>query len=153
MFDKNLHCNYNGYNRRKQMKQNEQFSVAVHSLLYLAHEKDNYCSSTSIAESVNTNAVVIRRILSDLQNAGLVQIKRGSAGAKLLKSANKITLYDVYKAVGLQSNIGLHKTVNTTCPIGAKINGYLQGVLQELDQNTKDTLNNTTIAQILQELS
>ena len=134
------------------MKNNEQFSVAVHILLYLAHFKNEYSPSCDIAESVNTNAVVIRRILGHLQKAGLVEIKRGSAGAKLKVSASDITLFNVYNAVGMQNPLALHDAVNTKCVIGATINEYLTRVKQEMDQSIRQTLNKTTIAQLLNKL-
>lgn len=57
-------------------------------------------SSSELSHGVNTNPVVIRRILSDLQKAGLISTSAGKAGgAKLAKKANAISLLDVYSAV------------------------------------------------------
>ncbi|RPK06840.1 hypothetical protein BSBH6_00463 [Bacillus subtilis] len=51
-----------------------------------------------MADSVNTNPVIIRQISRLLKKAGLLEVKRGSGGAYLLKSADAISLYDIYKA-------------------------------------------------------
>jgi Rrf2 family protein len=50
--------------------------------------------------SLNTNPVVVRRILSELQKAGLLETEAGrSGGARLARKADTISLYDVYAAV------------------------------------------------------
>ena len=48
-----------------------------------------------MAESVNTNPVVIRKIMSYLKQAGFVYVNRGPGGAGLLKDLHEITLLDV----------------------------------------------------------
>jgi len=59
------------------------FSVAIHILSLLEISKDEICTSEYIAGSVNTNPVVIRRIMGMLSKAGLVEVRTGVAGAKL----------------------------------------------------------------------
>ena len=53
------------------MAANSQFSVAVHVLAMLADVGEGNVKSEYIAASVNTNAVVIRRLLGQLSQAGL----------------------------------------------------------------------------------
>lgn len=133
------------------MKQNEQFSVAVHALLYLTLKPNEPVSSTAIAESVNTNPVVIRRILGNLQKAGLVQMKRGNGGAMLKMPAKDITLLHVYEALNMQSNLCLHSNVNTNCAIGAKINNYLNDVFFGMNNAIKAELKQQTILNIVKQ--
>jgi Rrf2 family protein len=55
-------------------------------------------SSETIALKLNTNPVVIRRILAQFQAAGLVRNHKGpSGGSELIRPASKITLGDVYR--------------------------------------------------------
>lgn len=130
------------------MKSNEQFCVAVHILVYLTLKDGEYSPSQAISESVNTNAVVIRRILSSLQKSHLVEIKRGAGGAKLAMPANEITMFHVYNAINPPSPINLHTNVNMKCLIGAKINTLLGNLLKDLDEAVKVQLSKQTIADI-----
>lgn len=55
------------------MGSNSRYTVAVHTLLLLKDPGGEWVTSDWIAGSVNTNPVVIRRILRGLQAAGLVE--------------------------------------------------------------------------------
>ena len=56
--------------------------------------------SNMIAQSVHTNPVVIRRLMSELEKASLVASTSGrSGGFSLARPAPQITLADVYRAV------------------------------------------------------
>ncbi len=70
-----------------------------------------------IAESVNTNAVVIRRILGMLKNAGLVDMKRGTGGSYLTKPIEDISLLEVYKAVDVVKMVVCFKFIQIQIPI------------------------------------
>jgi Rrf2 family protein len=66
----------------------------------LAAEPEAQQTSEEIARKLNTNPVVIRRVLSLLRQAGLVTSHKGpSGGSKLAKSGKAIRLGDIYRAV------------------------------------------------------
>ena len=73
------------------MNISDRFAVAIHILSVLEMNKAGVSTSDYIAESVNTNPVVIRRIVGMLSKAGLVEVKPGVAGAKLAKHPSEIT--------------------------------------------------------------
>ncbi|NPC84472.1 Rrf2 family transcriptional regulator, partial [Pyxidicoccus fallax] len=77
--------------------------MAAHMLGMLACAEREACdslTSESMARSIQTNPVVVRRLLRDLARAGLVETKRGvGGGVSLARSAEDITLRDVYEAV------------------------------------------------------
>ena len=80
------------------MATNTRFATGLHALVMLARESGKLHSSETIAGKLNTNPVVIRRILAQLQEAGLVRNHKGPAGgSELIRPANKITLGDVYR--------------------------------------------------------
>ena len=82
------------------MAANSQFSMAVHILTLLARAGGENVKSERIAGSVNTNAVVIRRVLSQLNQAGLVSSQTGAfGGTRLAKEPADIALCEIYKAV------------------------------------------------------
>src|SRR5690349_1573111 len=105
------------------MAANSQFSMAVHILTMLARSEGENLKSEYLAGSVNTNAVVIRRILSQLGQANLVTSQTGSAGgARLAKHPGDIRLADVYHAVSCGEVFALHpKGANKECPVGRNI--------------------------------
>src|SRR5262245_40474121 len=102
------------------MAANSQFSMAVHVLTLLARAGDGNLKSECIAGSVNTNAVVIRRLLGQLNTAGLVASQTGaSGGTRLAKPPADISLCEIYKAVSCGEVFALHaKAPNQDCPVG-----------------------------------
>ena len=91
------------------MAANSQFSMAVHILTMLAKSQGENVKSECLAGSVNTNAVVIRRILSQLSHADLVVSQTGAfGGTRLAKDPAEIRLAEVYKAVSCGEVFALH---------------------------------------------
>lgn len=75
------------------------FSVAVHAIVYLNHKKTNV-SSEALAENICTNPARVRKVMSMLKQAGLVQTKEGPSGGYLfIKDASKTTLRQIADAV------------------------------------------------------
>ena len=82
------------------MAANSQFSMAVHVLAMLARSKGENLKSDFLACSVNTNAVVIRRLLGQLHHARLVVSQTGAhGGSRLARCPKEIDLSEIYKAV------------------------------------------------------
>lgn len=78
-------------------------------------------TSELLAGSVNTNPIVIRKIMSLLKKAELVHVRLGVAVAKLAKNLVDITLLDVYKAVNSVNNeelFSVHEQPNANYVIG-----------------------------------
>lgn len=82
------------------MAANSRFAMATHIMASLALKDSEVVTSTYLADSLNTNPVVVRRILGDLQKAGLLETQAGrTGGAALAKKPESISLFDVYSAV------------------------------------------------------
>src|SRR5438874_7525279 len=111
------------------MTGNSRFAVGVHVLAYLAYRKGGAVPSSEIAASVDTNPVVIRRLLSALMKARLVSAQKGAGGGFALASApGNISLLSIYRAVEPRTDRGLsHFAPNHRCPVGAKIEHILAG--------------------------
>ena len=133
------------------MSQSTRFPVGVHILVALVTKRTEWLNSESLAWSIGTNASMVRRILAALNRAGLVTCQAGVAGgAKLAKPPEQITLLDVYQAVKLKSNVGVH-TPNPECPMGAVIGGPLQAILDETEEAVNRVLSGKTIAEVTEE--
>ena len=137
------------------MKISSRFSVAVHILVLLECGKNEIFTSEFIAGSVNTNPVVIRRIMGKLKEAGLIDVKSGTGGAHLLKAPEEISLYDVYKAGEVVSDgelFSIHENTNENCPVGAKIQGVLEIFLLKAQEAMEMVLKEVSIKDILEML-
>ena len=100
------------------------FSVATHILLMMAADPEGRLTSPRIAGSVNTNPVVVRRIMRLLAREGLVRVRRGQGGAALGRPADRITLDDVWSAVNPQPSAPLlpvHPHPDPHCPVGRHV--------------------------------
>ena len=130
------------------MNTSSRFIVAVHLLVVLAIRKK--AKSDEMAWSVNTNPVVIRRLLSELREAGLVHSQTGPhGGSTLARPPEQITLLDVYDAV--ESGRLFHPNYNVppaACPIGHNMEECLVGILDETQEAVRTVLASKTIAQL-----
>lgn len=136
------------------LKISTRFSVGVHILALLEIGKDFSCTSEFIAGSVNTNPVVIRRLLSMLKKAGLVQVSRGVAGAKLAKRPEDISLLEVYRAVGAVDStlFSVHENTNPKCPVGANIQSALDDTIHSAQSVMERELSGRTLAEIIENI-
>ncbi len=134
-----------------QMLSSTRFAVAVHALTVLAKHADNgpVCSSF-VAKSVNTNPVVIRRLMCELERAGLVASAAGRSGGFLLnRAADSISLADVYKSVEDDGIFRLHKTCpGAQCPIGAQLAKILSKPFRAAECALEQSLAATTLEDI-----
>lgn len=133
------------------MKRSSRFVVAAHALALLGHGDGEAMTSEYIAGSVNTNPVVVRRILSMLARAGLVITQEGAGGGvRLAKPAKAIDLRAVYRAVESASIFALHpQQPNPACPVGRTIQSALEPTLDAAEETMLESLGRTTVADVV----
>jgi Rrf2 family protein len=136
------------------MSTNSRFAVAVHVLSLMAWSGEEPLKSEQVAESVNTNPVVIRRVLKVLAKAGLVVSQTGSlGGSRLANDPAKTTLLDVYQALEYGGVFSLHRQPpSRDCPVGVNIETVLGDVLLEVDSAVERVLQNITINDVVRRL-
>ncbi|MFJ3389654.1 MULTISPECIES: Rrf2 family transcriptional regulator [unclassified Lysinibacillus] len=137
------------------MKISSRFTIAVHILSIIKQNPSTICTSEFMAESVNTNPVVIRKIVSYLKKAGIVQVRRGTGGASLVKDLDAITLLDVFRSVEVVEEdqlFHLHENPNPDCPIGANIQAVLELILVQAQEAMEQVLANITMEQVITSL-
>lgn len=136
------------------MSASSRTAVAVHALTFLADRVDDGVqSSAKIAESLESNPVLVRRVLGLLREAGLVSALEGSGGGwHLAKSAERITLYDAYAAVedGRPALPTHAHPPNQGCVIGRHMQALLGDEFAAAQHAMEDHLSQTTIAALLQ---
>lgn len=73
------------------MQISSRFTIAIHMLACMDVFKDEYkITSDFLASSINVNPVIIRKILSQLKDAGLIEVKRGPGGATIARSLDEM---------------------------------------------------------------
>jgi len=83
------------------MKRSSRLSLALHALVHLHKQPDEAITSATLAQCLMTNPVVVRRVLGELREAGIVAATKGHDGGwRLLRPANDISLRQVYAAMG-----------------------------------------------------
>lgn len=131
---------------------NCRFTVAIHVLCLLAAQRPRPLTSEFIAASVNTNPVVIRRILGVLRRAGLVKSEPGVGGGwELLARPEAITLGALYQIIRPGTVFAMHsRQPNVLCPVGRNIQRGLWAHYQKAQAAMEAELESTTIADVLE---
>ncbi|GLY65741.1 Rrf2 family transcriptional regulator [Amycolatopsis taiwanensis] len=131
-------------------------AVAVHALTFLARwEQDGLQSSAKIAESLDSNPVLVRRILGLLRDNGLVAAAEGSGGGwRLAKPAEEISLYDAYVAAEDGASVlPVHAhPPNQGCMIGRHMQSVLETEFAAAQHAMEDRLAQTSIADMLRHM-
>ena len=136
------------------MAATSQFSIAVHILTIIAKSDEPRVKSDYLARSVNTNPVVIRRLLSDLQESNLVISQVGATGGTSLSKLPKdIRLSDIYKSVVCGEVFALHsKKPDENCPVGRNIAAVLCGLQKEIDKTIEEKLGQYTLRDVIEQI-
>ena len=136
------------------MTGNSRFAVSVHMLSYLAYKAGAQTTSAEIASSVDTNPVVIRRLLAAFVKARLVNTQKGATGGFSLATApENIRLLDIYRALEPQTDLGLSRLEpNHKCPVGARIETILKTTFTKAQASFEAELARVSIADIRTQL-
>lgn len=140
------------------MKISVRFTAAVHTLLCILYfEKDYRVTSEFIAASTGVNAVIVRKILLQLQKAGLVTTVAGAGGSHLAKKPEEINLLNVYNAINADEDeravFNFHPSPNPQCPIGKNIHRVLDPALENAQKAMENEMKKTTLSDLLLQLN
>lgn len=134
------------------MQISSRFTLAIHIFACIDTFQDEYkVTSTFLAESTNVNPVIIRKILGQLKNAGLVDVARGLGGATIAKPLNEITFLQIYNAVECVDKGELfhfHENPNQECPIGGNIHSILDEKLVRVQNALEHELQSITLEEV-----
>ena len=137
------------------MQIGSRFTIGVHIITAIDYFKDmERVNSEFLAGSIGVNPVIVRTVISQLREAGILQTKRGSSGAEIAKRLDEIALYDIYKAVGSVDMEGIfhfHEQPNPDCPVGRNIHRVLDQHLIDAQRAMEEKLRTTTLADIVED--
>lgn len=138
------------------MQISSRFTIAVHMLACMDVLKDEYkITSDFLATSIHVNPVIIRKILLQLKEAGLIEVKRGPGGATIAKPLDEITFFDVYRSVDcIEENtlFHFHENPNMDCPVGRNIHQVLDDKLLRIQAAMEQELKSITLADMESDL-
>ena len=131
------------------MQISSRFTVALHIFTCVDTFGDKYkITSDFLAESINTNPVIIRKILTQLKNAGLITVARGTGGITPTRPLREITFYDVYEAIEPLENgdlFNFHASPNPNCPVGRNIHTLLDDKLKAIQLAMENEMRKYTV--------
>jgi Rrf2 family protein len=137
------------------MASNSRFAIAIHTVGVLAFVGGESVTSQLIAKSVNTNPVVIRRIMGNLVKSGLVEVQMGTGGgSRLSRSPEEITLGDIYLALeeGEVFDVPILDDKHE-CPIGRTVRPVLTEFLGEAENCMLKQLHRVTLSDVMESVA
>lgn len=142
--DSRVLCNNNSY-----MKSDSKLSGVLHVLLHMA-EVGEPLTSDAMAKVMQTNPVVIRRILAGLRDAGFVRSEKGHGGGWTIAcDLAAITLRDVYFALGSPQMLAMsHRTDAPDCLVEQSVNAALDDSFREAEALLLNRLGAVTLAEL-----
>lgn len=135
---------------------NSRLTIAAHAVTWIGlyqRRGHEVATSEQIATSVNTNPVVIRRLLAPLSRAGLVASRRGAgAGWMLARDLAAITLLDIYQAIEPGPVFAMHPAPpDPGCVVGHGIRPALTAVYGDVEAALRRELARTTLEDVLRD--
>ena len=131
------------------MQISSRFTIALHIFTCVDTFKNDYkITSDFLAGSINTNPVIIRKILTQLKNAGLITVARGTGGISPTRPLKEISFYDVYQAIEPVENgdlFNFHSSPNPQCPVGKNIHALLDDKLKTIQLAMENEMKKYTL--------
>ena len=129
------------------------FGTGLHIMLALAYNSGLRMSSSDLASSIDVNPVTARRVIADLAASGLVDTQTGpGGGAMLARSASKITVQDIYEALGEPPFIEGHsKDPVKKCAVSVCMPRVVDRLNDEVTKKASTILRKTTLQKLLDE--
>ena len=127
-------------------------SVSIHILSVIALMEVQPITSEYIASSINTNPALVRRLMSRLKKAKLIKTSTKLGVTGLARKAEDISLLDIFLAVEDQRDLfSIHGNTNLDCPVGARIEGTLKHLYDNIQIATEEKLSAITLADVTKE--
>lgn len=137
---------------------NVQFATSVHIMLALALTGKGDCpklpNSDVLAESIHTNPVVVRRLLSLLNKAGLIKSSRGkNGGVQLNRLPSDINLKDIYIALQMEDSIKPHnKPQKKDCAVSCSIHSIMSSVTEGYQKTNLKYLESLKLSDLIKKV-
>lgn len=134
---------------------NSEFTIAVHSLVLLAHLPDHMATSEEIAANVSTHSARIRKVMGFLRKAGYVSTKEGIGGGFILScKPEEVTLGEIYRLTcqGTLKPSWCSGDENKPCMISSKMDKLMGKVFSDAEKQMENYFEGHTIGSMLEQI-
>lgn len=134
-------CSYNLWNV------NSRVTIALHIVGFLASRDGKPLTSDRLARTYGTSPVVLRRVLAQLQRAGLVETQRGKGGGSVLaRSPEKISLKEVFEAVSTGTELIPRHPGEGEGGVAPVVASYINDLYAEAERAFFEKLDDVSVA-------
>lgn len=129
------------------MRRDSRLSGILHVMLHMA-EEPRPLTSEALAAAMQTNPVVVRRIMAGLREAGFVRSgRRNGGGWTIARDLHEITLRDIHVALGSPDLFAIgNRTEAPGCLVGQVVNAALDDGFREAERVLLDRFGGVTLA-------
>lgn len=127
------------------------FQAALYILITLGYHKDTHMNSAEFARGLRTNPAFVRRILSLLAKAQLVETTKGRQGGVTLKRpSTEINLYQIYTSVSLPEIIAdMKKPPLDRCPVSCSMSKIVHDISNQIESSIEKTLSKIKLSHLV----
>ena len=131
------------------MRRDSRLSGVLHVLLHMAEHRDAVTSEV-LAKAMDTNPVVIRRIMAGLRAQGYVRSEKGRGGGWTLAcDLSRVTLRDIYAALGSPELLAIgNRTESPGCLVEQAVNAALGEAFDAAEALLLARLGEVTLAKL-----
>ena len=131
------------------MKRDSRLSGVLHVLLHMA-EAEAPLTSDELARAMQTNPVVVRRLLGGLRRAGFVHSEKGHGGGwTIARNLASITLRNIYDAIGQPNLMAMgNRTEAPGCLVEQAVNAALDTAFRDAEALLLARFADVTLAQL-----
>lgn len=131
------------------MRYDTRLSDVLHVLLHMA-QHEGPLTSEALAGAMGTNPVVVRRTLAGLRDQGYVRSEKGHGGGWVLaKSLSRISLRDIYQALGSPALFAMgHRSASPDCLVERAVNKALGGAFADAQMLLTSRFAQITLAEL-----
>jgi DNA-binding IscR family transcriptional regulator len=139
-------------NKYSYMKYDSRLSGVLHVLLHMAElpltGTKRPATSEMLAKMLNTNPVVVRRVMAGLRDKGFVRSEKGHGGGWTLAcDFTSVTLRDVYNALGCPSLLAIgNRNEAPQCLVEQAVNASLNQAFRDAEALLLERLGEVTLA-------
>lgn len=129
------------------MKRDSRLSGVLHVLLHMA-ETDGPVTSEHLSKAMQTNPVIIRRIMAGLRDDGLVRSEKGHGGGwTIARDLSAVTLRDIYEALGSPGIFAMgNRTEAPGCLVEEAVNAAMNDTFERAEILLLERFGEVTLA-------
>ncbi|MFD2445719.1 RrF2 family transcriptional regulator [Bacillus sp. CGMCC 1.16607] len=133
---------------------NSDFTLAIHSLTYLALQPDRMSTSDAISESAGVHPVRIRKVLSLLKKHGFIKSKEGTGGGFIfVLDLSGVNLWDIYRITSEGALQPKCPDSNENCIVGANMKKVLFNIFLGAEEHLGEYLKPYTIKDVVDHIN